>query len=410
MAYMELDTTLSSELKAMHKEVSNFARKVMRPAGIVLDKLQDPADVYAEGSALWDVYKTFRELHLHALGIPKELGGLAGDVSDPKAGAVLYEELGYGDAGLAISLGVTANPFRLAAMSPDPKLQQLAKDFVNDLDCEMIGCWAITEPMHGSDWIMGVDPEFDDPKCTPELLVELKGDEYILNGQKSAWVSNGTIATHASLHVNLDPSKGMQGNGLAVVPLDLPGVRKGKPLDKIGQRPLNQGEIFFEDVVIPKSYMVIDNAEMMQVVVKTILTGANAGMGQLFVGLAQAVFDEALAYAKQRIQGGVPIFEHKNVKLQLFDMFTKIEAARAYARRMAAYNVLNPPGSAHHAIASKVLSTQTSLDVAREAVSIYGGNGLAKEYPIEKMFRDAIAATIEDGENNALSLLGAADL
>ena len=97
-------------------------------------------------------------------------------------------------------------------------------------------------------------------------------------------------------------------------------------------------------------------------------------------------------------------------RLQLFDMFTKIEAARAYASRMSAYNALNPPGSARHAIAAKVLSTQTFLDVTREAVSIYGGNGLAREYPIEKMLRDAIAATIEDGENNALSLLGAADL
>ena len=409
MGYKELDTELSKELKAMLKEIAGFARKVMRPAGIELDKMADPADVIADGSALWDVFKAYRELNLHALNIPTELGGLAGD-TDPKASGVLYEEMGFGDAGLAISLGVSANPFRLAAMSPDPKLQQLTRDFVNDTECNLIGCWAITEPIHGSDWIMGCQPDFDDPKCGPELQTELKGDEYILTGQKSAWVSNGTIATHAALHVNLDPSKGMQGNGLAVVPLDLPGVKQGKPLDKIGQRPLNQGEIFFEEVKIPKAYMVIDNPEMMQVAIKTILIGANGGMGQLFVGLARAAYEEALNYAKQRVQGGVPIFEHKNIKLQLFDMFIKVEAARAYARRMAAYNVLNPPGSAPHAIASKVLSTRTAFEVTSESISIFGGNGLAKEYPIEKMFRDARASMIEDGENNALSLLGAADL
>ena len=409
MAYFELDTTLNKELKAMQKEIAKFARKVMRPAGIELDKLQDPADVIAKGSVLWDVMKTFRELHLHALGIPKALGGLAGDTSDPKASGVLYEELGYGDAGLAISLS-GSNPFRLAALSPDPRLQQLARDFANDMEVNLIGCWAITEPAHGSDWVMGAQPDFDDPRCAPDLRAELKGDEYVLNGQKAAWVSNGTIATHATLHVCIDPSKGMQGNGLAVVPLDLPGVRRGKPLDKIGQRPLNQGEIFFEEVKIPKAFMVVDDSKQMQVMMKNILTGANAGMGQLFVGLAQAAFDEALNYAKQRIQGGVPIFEHKNIKLQLFDMFTKVEAARAYARRMAAYNVLNPPGSAHHAIASKVLSTKTAFEVASEAISIFGGNGLAREYSIEKMFRDARAAMIEDGENNILSLMGAADL
>jgi len=409
MAYVELDTTLSKELLAMKKEVGNFARNVMRPAGIELDKMQDPADVIAKGSVLWDAMKAFRELHLHALGIPKELGGLRGDVSDPKASAVLHEELGYGDIGLGISIA-SSNPFRMASASSDPKLQQLARDYVNDTDCNIIGCWAITEPMHGSDWITGTDDGFDDPKAGSELSARLVGDEYVLNGQKAAWVSNGTIATHATVHVSIDPSKGMQGNGMAVVPMDLPGVRKGKPLDKIGQRTLNQGEIFFEEVKIPKSYMVIDDPKQMQAAIKEIFTEANGGMGQVFVGVAQAAFDEALDYAKQRVQGGVPIFEHKNVKLQLFDMFTKVEAARAYARRMAAYNILNPPGSLHHAIASKVLSTNTAFDVAREAIAIFGGNGLAKEYPIEKIFRDALASTIEDGENNVLSLRGAVDL
>ena len=409
MAYFELDTTISKELLAMKKEVGNFARKVMRPAGIELDKLHDPADVIAQGSVLWDVMKDFRKLHLHALSIPKDLGGLKGDVSDPKASAVLYEELGYGDIGLGISIA-SSNPFRMAASSPDPKLQQLARDYVQDGECNLIGCWAITEPMHGSDWISGTDNDFDDPKAGPELSARLVGDEYVLNGQKAAWVSNGTIATHATVHVNIDPSKGMQGNGLAVVPLDLPGVRKGKPLDKIGQRPLNQGEIFFEEVKIPKSYMVIEDPKQMQGAIKEIFTEANAGMGQALVGVAQAAFDEALKYAKERVQGGIPIFEHKNIKLQLFDMFTKVEAARAYARRMAAYNALNPPGSLHHAIAAKVLSTKAAHDVAREAITIFGGNGLAKEYPIEKIFRDALASTIEDGENNALSLRGANDL
>ncbi|MBT4265595.1 MAG: acyl-CoA/acyl-ACP dehydrogenase [Deltaproteobacteria bacterium] len=409
MAYFELDTTISAELTAMKKEISKFARKVMRPAGIELDKLADPADVYAKGSVLWDVMKTFRKMHLHALGIPKELGGLAGDTSDPKASGVLFEEIGYGDAGLAISLG-GSNPFRLAAASPDPKLQQIARDYVNDMDCNLIGCWAITEPSRGSDWISGVRDSFDNPDCAPELRAELKGGEYILNGQKAAWVSNATIASHATVHVSIDPSKGMQGNGLAVVPLDLPGVRKGKPLDKVGQRPLNQGELFFEEVKIPKSFMVIDDPKKMQVAIKSIFTNANAGMGQVFVGLAQAAFDEALSYAKQRVQGGVPIFEHKNIKLQLFEMFTKVEAARAYARRMAAYNTLNPPGSLHHAIAAKVFSTRTAFEVASEALTIFGGNGLTREYPIEKMFRDAKASMIEDGENNVLSLMGSEDL
>ena len=409
MGYVELDMDLSKEVVAMLKEVKKFAMDVVRPAGIDLDRLQDPADVSAPGSVLWDVHRAFRELNLHQIGIPAELGGMGDDV-DPKFKHLMAEVIGYGDAGLAVSLGVSINPFRVAAMSQDPALQQLARDFCNDTSGEMIGCWAITEPTHGSDYIMAMDPTFSDPQCGPDLIAERKGDEYILNGQKSAWVSNGTIATHATVHVGLQPSKGMHGAGLAVVPLDLPGISKGKPLDKIGQRALNQGEIFFEDVKLPKQYMVVPDSRMMVPLAKAILTGANTGMGTVFVGLAQAAFDEALNYAKQRIQGGMPIFEHNNIKLQLFNMFRKVEAARALARRVSLYNSINQPGAAQYAVAAKVTSTRAAFEVASEAISVFGGNGLAREYVIEKLFRDARASMIEDGENNALAIGGADDL
>ena len=409
MGYLELDMELSNEVKAMQKEIRKFGMEVVRPAGIELDKLQDPADVSAPGSVLWDVHKTFRELNLHQLSIPNELGGMGNDI-DPKLKTIFAEEMGYADAGLAISLGVSANPFRVAALSKDPELQQLARDFCHDTSGDMIGCWAITEPEHGSDYIMAMNPKFDDPRCGPGLTAELKGDEYILNGQKSAWVSNGTIATHATLHVGLSSSKGMHGAGLAVVPLDLPGISKGRPLDKIGQRALNQGEIFFKDVKLPKKYMVVPDSRMMIGLAKMILTSANTGMGTVFVGLAQAAYDEALKYARQRVQGGVAIFEHKNIKLQLFDMFRKVEAARALARRVSLYNTINQPGAAHYAVATKVTSTRTAFEVANEAITIFGGNGLAREYIIEKMFRDARASMIEDGENNALSIAASHEL
>jgi alkylation response protein AidB-like acyl-CoA dehydrogenase len=410
MGYLELDLTLSDEAKAMHETIRRFAMEVMRPAGIKLDRMADPAEVIDKDSVLWDVMKTSRELGLHKRGIPKDYGGLAGEL-DPKVGPLIAEEMGYGDAGLAISLGVSGMPMNFAMMSQEPELQQLVRDYCEDTKGEIIGCWAGTEPDHGSDLIFGTNPKFDDPRCALSLNAVLKGDEYILTGQKSAWVSNGTIATHAALYVCLDPSKGMQGTGLAVVPLNLPGITRGKPLDKIGQRALNQGEIFFEEVKLPKKFMVIPDGAMMTAVSKMILTGANGGMGQLFVGLAQAAFEEAFKYAKERVQGGVPIFEHNNIKLQLFNMFIKVESARAYARRMASYNqTMSPNGSSPHAIAAKVLSTNTAFEVANEAVTIFGGVGLTKEYLIEKLFRDARAAMIEDGENNALSLSGADDL
>ncbi len=410
MGYMELDVDLSADAKAMLETARKFGREVMRPAGIELDKLGDPQEVIAEGSILWDVIKQYRELGFHSMGFLKEFGGMQEDL-DPKMGPLLVEELGHADGGLTVSLGVSGFPFNIAALSAEPEMKDLVKAYCADTKGEMIGCWAITEPDHGSDWILASMPGSNDPKIAPSLKAELVGDEYILNGRKAAWVSNGTIATHASLHIGLDPSKGMQGSGLAVIPLDLPGISRGKPLNKMGQRPLNQGEIIFEEVKIPKKWMLIPNPELMTSIAKMILSTANGGMGLVFVGVAQAALDEALNYARERIQGGVPIIEHQTVRLKLFKMFRKVESARAFARRVSLYNFTNRPmGSGMHSIASKILATETAFEVASEAIQIFGGNGLAKEYPVEKIFRDARASMVEDGVNEVLALAAVEDL
>jgi len=403
MTYRDIDINLTTETKVMLLEVQKFSMEVMRPAGIKLDSLSSPEEVIAKESPLWDVFKGFRQRDLHLLQIPKALGGLAEDL-DPMAGILITEQLGYADAGLTIGMGVSCMPFNYAAIFPIPEMQQLARDFCADKEGKMIGCWAITEPDHGTDWTLGGS----DPKCGPSVEAVLKGDEYIVNGEKSAWVSNGTIATHAVLHVAIDPSRGMEGQGLAIIPLDLPGISREGPLDKMGQRPLNQGAIVFQDARIPKKYMVIPNPDFMKAMNGAGLAYVNGGMALVFAGLAKAAFDEAYRYAKSRVQGGKPIFEHQSIKLKLMKMFTMVEAARANARRMALYNRLNPTmPSVAHAVAAKCLSTETAFAVASEAMQIFGGYGLAKEFPIEKMFRDARASMIEDGVNEALALKAA---
>lgn len=342
MAFRDLDFQLTEEQRALRETVRRFGAEVMRPIGQKLDKMADPQEVIAPTSPLWEVIRTYRELGIHKRVIPKALGGMMEDL-DPMANLLISEELGYADAGLAISFGASGMPFAYAALFPHPKLQEMAKAYAADTKGELIGCWAITEPDHGSDWAMGGD----NPATGPSVRGIRKGDEYIVNGQKAAWVSNGTIATHAVLHVGLDPSKGMAGQGLAIIPLDLPGIKKGKPLDKIGQRPLNQGEIFFEEVKIHKDYMVVTpEMGIMEGMGEVILAAANGGMGVTFAGLARAAYDEAFRYAKERIQGGVPIIQHQNIQLKLFRMFTLVEAARAATRRMALYNAVHqpPPG------------------------------------------------------------------
>jgi alkylation response protein AidB-like acyl-CoA dehydrogenase len=403
MAYADFDYNLTDEQRAMRDMVRKFGAEVVRPAGIELDKMADPADVIAEGSVLWDVLKQARELGLHKTGFSKAIGGIAEDM-DPMMGLLMSEEMGYADAGLAISMGVSGMPFAYCQVSPVPELQALARDFVADTECNLIGCWGITEPNHGGDWGLAGD----DPNISPDLKGILKGDEYVLNGQKAAWVSNGTIATHTVLHVGLDPSRGMQGQGIAIVPLDLPGISRGKPLDKIGQRALNQGEIFFDDVQLPKEYMIIPDVQAMQEAARA--SGGRggqppmSGMAVLFGGLARAALDEGIAYAKQRIQGGVPIIEHKNIQLKLFEMFMKVESARSLARQQYMFNAISGTPSMLHVMAGKWMSTETAFQVASEAIQIHGGNGLSREYLIEKIFRDARAAMIEDGVNESLAL------
>jgi alkylation response protein AidB-like acyl-CoA dehydrogenase len=403
MAMHDLDMNLTDEQKNLRELIRQFGAQVIRPAGIALDKLPDPGAVIAKDSVLWEVYRQFRQLGLHKAAIPKNAGGMMGDI-DALTQVLMIEEMGYADAGLTIGFGVDSMPFALAALSPDKELQDWARGYCEDTEGNLIGCWAITEPDHGSDWLLAPEKTTAAPPIVPAVQAVLKGDEYVIRGQKSAWVSNGSIATHATLHVGLDPARGMGGTGIAVIRLDLPGISRGKPLDKLGQRSLNQGEIFFDEVRIPKSWMILPDPDMVESMREISLAKVNGGMGIVFSGLARAAFDEAFAYSRERIQGGKALFEHQNIRLKLFRMFATVESVRSLCRRMALYNEAALAPSGPHAVAAKILATEGAFQVASEAIQIFGGYGLSREYRIEKMFRDARASMIEDGVNETLAL------
>lgn len=405
MGHLELEIALNDEQKAMVATARKFAMEVLRPAGIALDKL-GPEEVVRNDSVLWGVYKKYHELGFHKLIIPKALGGLE---IDPLSWTLTIEQLAYGDAGLCESLACSIVPFLLSAAFGGPGLQNYVRDYCNDKTGKMVGCFAFTEPDHGSDWVLAAQPGMADPKFAPSVRAVRKGSEYVITGQKSAFISNGPIATHALLILNLDTSKGMRGTGIAFLPLDLPGISRGKPLDKLGLRSYPQGALIFDEVKIPENMMMIANPEDGFKTQQWILTPAGELLSSINTGLAQAAFDEALKYAKVRIQGGRPIINHQSISLKLFKMFSMIESARAYARRVALYNAANPPGSAMHAQSSKVYCTEAAFKVTSEAMQILGAYGLSKEYPVEKMFRDARAGMIGE-ENNALSLVGASYL
>jgi alkylation response protein AidB-like acyl-CoA dehydrogenase len=401
MALVDLEITLTDQERAIRDTARKFAREALRPAGAALDRLPDPAMVIAPNSVLWDVFKTYWELHLDVL----DSGGAELTPAEhARIRFLVSEELGWGDAGLAISLGVSGFHKMFAQMSGRPALIERFGGPEN----RDIGCWAVTEPDHGSDSLTITERHFADPHLKANCVARRDGDEYVIDGQKAAWVSDGSIATVATLFCTIDQSQGFKGGGVALVPLDLRGVSRGKPLDKLGQRALNQGEIFFDAVRIPADYMVI-GPDAYATVVEGVLAIANASMGAIFVGLGRAALEHALEYAKQRVQGGVPIFEHQSVKARLFKVFMQVEAARSLAWRVMLYNTTNPP-QVQYSIASKVFCTSTAFEAASAALQIFGGNGLSREYPIEKLLRDARASMIEDGCNDVLSLVGAARL
>jgi len=392
------EATLPEHIAEFQQILRSFALNVARPIGIKLDRMT-PEEAIAKDSPFWEFRKKYLELGVTVEGL--------GEMEPQEAAllfSILFEELGYGDAGLAISVGAGILPQWLCAKFG-------RNDLLAEFPDAMLGCWGITEPDHGSDML---DPsgQIAYPGSSygrPNLVADLTGDDIVLHGQKSAWVSNGIIADVCIIYCAADSGNGpsVSEGCVLVFPMDLPGISRGKPLDKLGQRALNQGEIFFDNVRIPRKYL-LAGPEDYQRAVYCIHAEANALMGATFTGLSQAAADLALDYAHERVAGGVPIIQHQSVRSRLFHMFRKVELSRAVTRRGLNFN--NDPQLATPSLCaamfSKTTSTQHSFEVTSDALQIFGGNGLTKEYPLEKMLRDARASLIEDGCNEMLAIKG----
>jgi alkylation response protein AidB-like acyl-CoA dehydrogenase len=188
-------------------------------------------------------------------------------------------------------------------------------------------------------------------------------------------------------------------HGLAtIIPLDLPRISRGKPLDKIGQRALPQGEIYFDNVRVPIRFAVALQDEYYGNQ-SSAWSYAGTHMSQVFTGLARAAFEMALQYCHERTQGGQLLIDHQLTRYRLGDMLRRVELARSVARRSLAYARQSPLTHPYATASAKVTVTEEALKVASEALQLFGGAGTSREVPIEKLFRDARSALIEDGES-----------
>jgi len=402
MSYFDLNLDLSAEDKAIKDAARRFALEVIRPASIALDKLS-AAEVVEPKSPLWTTLAQAYELGYHKAAFPEEVGGLG---FTPLQSHILMEEIFYGSAGLGAALLLAAWPYVKLLHTEDPDLiREFVIPFCDCTDGSITGAWAVTEPDHGSDTLNVGAQSWTDPKIKMQLSAKADGDEWVLNGQKSAWVSCGPTATQVMVNVQIDPSKGPAGGGVCMLPLDLAGIKRGSPLEKHGVRDLPQGEIFFDDVRVPRNWMFVGPDEYGDWVVGNLGFG-NTAVAVLALGIARAAFEETLAYTKQRIQGGKALIEHHAVQVRVHRMFAQVEAIRAMTRAVWNVNARVYPPLSEYAYAAKTFCTETAKEVVDEGVQLHGANGVTKEYYIEKLWRDARTMTIADGENSILNRVG----
>ena len=388
-----LEEPLSEMEQAVQDTAHRFAEEVLRPAGTQIDQMSADDSVAPE-SPLWSALQQATGLGLSVKAM-LELPPLERE----RILLIAAEELSWGDAGLGGMVLVSQMPGLYAALAGNMEM-------VDYCDGKL-GCWGITEPDHGSD---ALDPggdiaARDADHGRPNCVERIDGDKIIVNGQKSAWVSGGTVAEVCALYCHYEESGEARPGISLIVPLDLPGVTKGKALEKMGLRALNQGEIYFDNVEVPLSHLLAGPDTYVDFVRHT-LAEANVHVANMAVGIARAAYEHAHAYAHERKAGGQKIILHQSVQHRIFHMFRKVEAARALVRRVATYNATAPEAALQGPICAKVTATQTAFEVASDALQIFGGNGMTREYPMEKLLRDSRAMLIADGCNEVLALKG----
>jgi len=408
--YFDIDSRFreSEELAMLREETHRFAEEVIRPAAKALDQME-PKKVAEKDSPYFDVMREMHRMGYHRVYVPKEYGGLE---LSPEEIHIIFEELGWGSVGFATAIGVDAIPPSVAAMVGSPELvDEVVRPWMEDTEGEYHGCWPVVEEAHGSDYIIGMShPHPEEFGTKGFVTADPDGDGWVINGAKSYWTSSAPCANHAFLIVNLPPHNSVACIGGCVIPLTLPGVTQGAPIDKLGLRDDPQGEIAFDNVRIPAHYMLLVDPTFGRFMSKGVISQTSCGMSTMFTGLARAAFEEAVKYTRERVQGGKPLIEHESVKLRLATMFMKVETARYYTRAVSrhvwecSYKNQTYDQSTPHALLAQVYATNVAYEVAHESRQLHGANGLTKDYLIEKLYRDATSGLMEDGANEALAL------
>jgi len=366
---------LSEELNDIREICAEIAEKHIVPVRAELDE---------ENRFPREIIQVIAESGLCGIYIPEAYGGDAEAFGGGSmALCVATEELSKACSGVAVSFAANAlgaMPILISGSEEQKKkyLPQLASG-------EKLAAFALTEPEAGSD-AGGV-----------KTKAVKDGDSYVLNGTKQ-WITNGGEAQIYTVIAQTDPSRGARGLSAFIVEEDTPGFSYGKKEDKMGIRASSTMELIFEDCRIPAENLIAREGHGFLVAMKT-LDKSRPGVAAQAVGIAQGALDEAARYASERVQFGKRIDSFQGIQFMLADMGTQVEAARALVYSTARMIDAGVRKFEKESAMAKVFASDTAMKVTTDAVQILGGYGYMKEYPVEKMMRDAKITQIYEGTN-----------
>jgi alkylation response protein AidB-like acyl-CoA dehydrogenase len=366
-----MDFDLTDEQRMWKDTVHDFVAREVKPLARWVDE---------EGEFNWQAVNKMGPIGLLGLNIPEEYSGPG---VDPVSAAIAIEELGWGCGSTALSIsahnGLGCAPISLFG-SDELKDKFLPPAATGE---GKLAALALTEPEAGSDLKGGI--------TTRAELIE---DEWLINGTKM-WCTNASIADFIVTLVRTDPSGGSKSLSLIVVPIGTPGLHIGPPEKKMGLKGSPTHAVTYENVRVPADYLLGDIGQGLRQTF-TVLDWGRVGIGAISVGLAQAAFEEAARYAKERHTFGVPLAEHQAIQWMLADAATQIQTARLMVYYAAWLKGMDRPFSTEASMA-KLNATEMAEQVCRDAIQIFGGYGYSREYPVERIYRDTRLMTIGEG-------------
>lgn len=344
-----------------------------------LDKAVKPrvAELDEKGECPLDLVQQGFELGLHMLEIPEEYGGLG---LDTRTACIIHEEINRIDGGLAVCFSITAMVLKCILAVGSKQQKQWASDIIAQGN---LASFCLTEPQGGSD--------------AANILTTADKDgngNYILNGRK-CFITNAEYAGLYLVMAVTDKSKGAKGISAFLVERSCPGLSIGKDENKMSSRLSSTADVVLDNVIVPESALLGTEGTGFVVAMKTLDSG-RALVAAGSVGLAQRAMEEAVEYAKTRVTFGKPLWQHQAIQFMIADMSIKIEASRQLVEYALSLMEAGKPYSKAVAMA-KCFAADTALEVSTNAVQIFGGYGCCKDYPVEKLFRDAKLGQIVEG-------------